>query len=78
MLSQITTYGVECSGFYTEEVRKKGIREGFDVVTLDGKRGCLARDQALINRPMRYKVGKYAVLVQEFETIALPSLVQVC
>ena len=32
-------------GFYTEEVRnsQKGSRVGFDVVTLDGQRGPLAR-----------------------------------
>jgi nucleoside-triphosphatase len=30
-------------GFYTEEVRVGGERQGFDVVTLDGQRGPLAR-----------------------------------
>jgi nucleoside-triphosphatase len=30
-------------GFYTEEVRAGGERQGFDVVTLDGHRGPLAR-----------------------------------
>lgn len=33
----------ECQGFYTEEIREDGQRVGFDVVTLDGKRGPLAR-----------------------------------
>lgn len=32
-----------CPGFYTEEVREAGERVGFDVVTLDGRRGPLAR-----------------------------------
>jgi GTPase SAR1 family protein len=31
------------AGFYTEEVRAGGERSGFDVVTLDGRRGPLAR-----------------------------------
>ena len=37
--------GVEIQGFYTEEVRNspKGSRVGFDVVTLNGQRGPLAR-----------------------------------
>jgi len=37
--------GVRVQGFYTEEVRnsQKGSRVGFDVVTLDGQRGPLAR-----------------------------------
>ena len=35
--------GVSVQGFYTEEVRQHGKRIGFDVVTLDGNRGALAR-----------------------------------
>lgn len=39
---------VHVSGFYTEEVREggrggRGARVGFDVVTLEGERGALAR-----------------------------------
>lgn len=37
--------GVELRGFYTEELREGGQRIGFDVVTLDGNRGPLARIQ---------------------------------
>ena len=33
----------ECQGFYTEELRVDGDRVGFDVVTMDGHRGPLAR-----------------------------------
>ena len=37
--------GIQIQGFYTEEVRTcpKGSRVGFDVVTLNGQRGVLAR-----------------------------------
>ncbi|XP_013199719.1 cancer-related nucleoside-triphosphatase homolog [Amyelois transitella] len=66
--------GVPTSGFYTEEVRRNRVREGFDVVTLDGERGPLAREESLLSNPAKYKVGKYGVTVQEFEKIALPSL----
>lgn len=69
--------GIKTSGFYTEEVRKNRVREGFDVVTLDGQRGRLARDQSLLQGPVKCKVGKYGVLIQEFEKIALPSLSKV-
>lgn len=45
--------GIKVQGFYTEEVRNshKGSRVGFDVVTLDGQRGPLARTRgyAVIN-----------------------------
>ena len=33
----------ESQGFYTEELRVDGDRVGFDVVTMDGQRGPLAR-----------------------------------
>ncbi|KAJ2939200.1 hypothetical protein O0L34_g8514 [Tuta absoluta] len=68
--------GVKCSGFYTEEVRKNRVREGFDVVTLDGQKGSLARDQTLLQGPVKHKVGKYGFLVQEFENVALPTLLK--
>jgi hypothetical protein len=35
--------GLTVQGFYTEEVRQHGKRTGFDVATLDGTRGALAR-----------------------------------
>lgn len=66
--------GVTTIGFYTEQVRVNRVRQGFDVVTLDGQRGRLARDAALLDGPIKYNVGKYGVLVQEFENLALPVL----
>jgi nucleoside-triphosphatase len=58
-----------CAGFYTEEVRERGQRIGFDVVTLDGRRGPLARIGAAGPR-----VGRYGVDVGSFERLALSSL----
>lgn len=43
--SALRQTGVEVRGFYTEEIREGGQRLGFDVVTLDGNRGPLARLQ---------------------------------
>src|SRR4030042_3143717 len=57
-------------GFYTIEVRDGSERIGFDVVTLSGKRGILARKNTSFPR----KVGKYGVDVVSFEEIALPEL----
>lgn len=61
-------------GFYTEEVRKGGFREGFDIITVDGTRGKLARDSSLLSVPTGFKVGKYGVVLKEFENLALPTL----
>jgi len=58
-----------CRGFYTEEVRDGGRRIGFDVVTLDGRRGPLARIGDSGPR-----VGRYTVDVARFETIGVAAL----
>ena len=52
--------GIQVQGFYTEEVRnsQRGSRVGFDVVTLDGQRGPLARTKGYVvcksERPISY------------------------
>ncbi|CAH2980486.1 unnamed protein product [Chilo suppressalis] len=74
--SLLRSEGIKTCGFYTEEVRQNRIREGFDVVTLDGQRGRLARDMTVMSGLVKFRVGKYAVLVQEFENVALPALKQ--
>ena len=59
------------AGFYTEEVRGRGggVRLGFDVVALDGRRGPLAR----VGRPGP-RVGKYAVDLESFEDVGVRAL----
>jgi nucleoside-triphosphatase len=51
-------------GFYTEEIREGGVRKGFALVSLDGKRRVLSH----VNVKSRHRVGKYGVDVQSFET----------
>lgn len=51
-------------GFYTEEIRQEGIRKGFELVSLDGRRGMLAHTD--VRSP--YTVGRYKVDVKGFET----------
>jgi len=50
-------------GFYTEEIREGGVRKGFDLTSLDGKRGLLSHRET--NSP--YRVGKYGVDIKGFE-----------
>jgi nucleoside-triphosphatase len=57
-------------GFYTEEIRKGNIREGFRIKTLNGRNGILAH----VNRPGPFRVGRYGVDVDTFDGIAVPSL----
>jgi len=50
-------------GFYTEEIREGGGRKGFELISLEGKRGLLSHKQ--IESP--YRVGQYRVDVKGFE-----------
>ncbi|MFB3885910.1 MAG: NTPase [Thermodesulfobacteriota bacterium] len=51
-------------GFYTEEIREEGERKGFELVSLDGRRGLLSHKD--IKSP--YRVGSYKVDIGGFET----------
>ncbi len=63
----ISSLAIEAKGFYTEEVRgKDGRRIGFDIVTLSGKRGSLARIDA--HGP---RIGKYGVCLGFLENSAI-------
>ncbi|KAI4889741.1 hypothetical protein NFI96_019652 [Prochilodus magdalenae] len=65
--------GVTVQGFYTEELRERGRRVGFDVVTLSGERGALSRigNGAPAGR-REYRVGQYVVDLPSFENLVLP------
>jgi nucleoside-triphosphatase len=51
------------AGFYTKEIRQEGSRKGFDLISLDGRRGILAHTE--IKSP--YRLGKYRVDIKGFE-----------
>ncbi|MHA1967047.1 MAG: NTPase [Candidatus Hodarchaeales archaeon] len=61
------------AGFYTEEVRKNGKRVGFNIHSIDGKKGVLAQ---LGVPPIGsyYNFGKYMVSLDDIETIMIPEL----
>lgn len=61
--------GIQCAGFYTEEMRTGGQRQGFKILTLDGREGVLASMGGGGAR-----VGRYSVHVQEFEAMVLPLI----
>ena len=50
-------------GFYTGEIRQEGMRKGFELVDLKGKRGVLSH----IDFKSRDRVGRYKVDVSGFE-----------
>jgi len=50
-------------GFYTEELRIGGVRKGFELVSLDGRRMILSHEDIITE----YRIGKYKVDVAGFE-----------
>ena len=61
---------VRCGGFVTGEICHRGIRVGFKVCSLDGRRTILAHRDIRT----RHWVGRYGVDVSEFERFVLPLL----
>ena len=58
------------AGFYTQEIRKGGMRRGFRWKRLDGATGTLAH----VDIRSRFKVGRYGVDVAGFENGVVPIL----
>jgi len=58
-------------GFFTREMREKGERVGFRIVTLDKREGVLA------HRDLHggLKVGKYTVNLEDLENVAVDSII---
>jgi len=50
-------------GFYTQEIREQGVRKGFELVSLDGRRSILSH----VDIESHHRVGKYGVDVAGFE-----------
>jgi len=62
----------KAGGFYTEEIRSRGAREGFRLVTLDGQDAILAH----INIHSPYRVSKYGVDTDSLERVGVSALNQ--
>ena len=61
---------VKLKGFYTSEMRSRGIRVGFQITTLDGKHGILAH----VDLQSDKKVGKYGVCLKDIDAVIVPSI----
>ena len=69
LLSNKTT-----AGFYTEEIREGGQRQGCGATTFSGASGVLAH----VGLQSRQRVGRYGVDVSAFEQLVLPELTCSC
>jgi nucleoside-triphosphatase len=61
---------IKSGGFYTEEIRTAGVRQGFRIITLDGQDAVLSH----IDTPGRYRVSKYGVDVANLENIGAAAI----
>ena len=60
----------KAGGFYTEEIRSQGVREGFRLVTLDGHSAILAH----IKIHSQYRVSKYGVDIDSLDKVGVSAL----
>ncbi len=60
----------KAGGFYTEEIRSQGVREGFRLVTLDGQSAILAHVD--IHSP--YRVSRYGVDIDNLDRVGVSAL----
>jgi nucleoside-triphosphatase len=62
----------KAAGFYTEELRTGGIRQGFSLNTLDGTTTTLAH--VAISSP--HRVGKYGVDITNLDSVGVTALLE--
>lgn len=66
----IAAFHGKAGGFYTQEIRSRGIREGFLLTTLAGEQATLAH----INLSGPPRVGKYGVDIASLERVGIAAL----
>jgi nucleoside-triphosphatase len=60
----------EAGGFYTQEIRERGRRVGFKIITLDGRQGVLAH-VGISGSP---RIGKYGVDISLMDSLGVDCL----
>jgi nucleoside-triphosphatase len=60
----------DVGGFYTQEIREAGMRKGFEIITLGGKRGVLAHVDICSSQ----RIGKYGVDLQALDRLVVPAI----
>jgi len=62
----------KAGGFYTEEIRSEGVRQGFRLVTLDGQSAILAH----VNIHSQHRVSKYGVDIDNLDRVGVSALLK--
>lgn len=66
----LSLYRGQAGGFITREIRESGRRRGFELVTLDGRRGILAH----VDLKSVERVGKYGVDIYILESLGVNEI----
>ena len=66
----ITAIEQRAGGFYTREMRSQGVRQGFEIVTLDGASAILAS----VDFHGPHRVSKYGVMVDNMDNVGVAAL----
>lgn len=66
----VSTMRMRAGGFYTEDLRASGNREGFRIVTLEGDIALLAS----AGHPGPVHVSKYGLSLEEFERVGVAAV----
>jgi len=61
---------LKAGGFYTEEIRIGNIRQGFRIISLDGREAILAH----INISSPYHIGKYKIDIESLNKVGVPAI----
>jgi nucleoside-triphosphatase len=61
---------IKSGGFYTEEIRTAGVRQGFRIITLDGHDAVLSH----VDNTGRYRVSRYGVDVANLDDTAVAAI----
>lgn len=70
ILKVIQQFPGKMGGFITKEIKKSGKRVGFELETLNGKRGILAH----IDIKSPYKVSRYRINIDDLKKIGVKSI----
>jgi nucleoside-triphosphatase len=62
----------KAGGFYTEEIRSRGMRQGFRLITLDGRGATLSS----LDIDSSYRVSKYGVDIDSLDRVGVFALLQ--
>lgn len=70
LIKSLIPHLTSCGGFYTQEICENSKRVGFEIVTLDGKKGLLAKK----GLSSKFRLGSYGIDIKDLEGIGVKAV----